>query len=59
MEYIPAVISLVIFIAMAVIVMRWIMKKSKKDQERFEQEYHKALEQTQKNHRVTKTSSHQ
>ncbi|MFD1413464.1 hypothetical protein [Oceanobacillus jeddahense] len=59
MEYIPAAISLLIFIALAVVVMRWVMKKSKKDQERFEQEYHDVLKQTQKNNNVTNTSSNQ
>ncbi|MFD1066481.1 hypothetical protein [Oceanobacillus locisalsi] len=59
MEYIPAVISLLLFFALAVIVMRWMMKKSKKDQERFEQEYHDILEQKQKNTQATNTSSNQ
>jgi len=59
MEYIPAVISLIIFIALAVTVMRWMMKKSKKDQERFEQEYQDVLQQTQKNNNVTNPSSNQ
>lgn len=58
-EYIPAVITLVIFIALAVFFMRWIMKKSKRDQERFEKKYHDALEHAQKKNNLTNSTSNQ
>lgn len=38
-DYIPGIISLVIFICGAVIAMYIIMKKSKKDEEKFEEKY--------------------
>lgn len=59
-EYIPAVITLFIFLVLAVFFMRWMMKKSKGDQENFEQEYHDALNQAQNdNNNVTNSSSNQ
>ncbi|GIO24926.1 hypothetical protein [Oceanobacillus sp. J11TS1] len=58
-EYIPAVITLVIFIALAVFFMRWIMKKSKRDQEHFEQEYQGALNHAKKKNAHTDSSSNQ
>lgn len=57
MEYIPAVIALLIFMALAVAAMRWMMKKSRKEQEKFEQNYQAVLQQTKQNHNETNSSS--
>ncbi|MGP4072989.1 hypothetical protein ACTWQB_10605 [Piscibacillus sp. B03] len=37
--YIPAILTLLIFITVAVLVMRMIIKKAKRDQEKFESQY--------------------
>ncbi|HLR81206.1 MAG TPA: hypothetical protein VK119_11705 [Bacillota bacterium] len=44
-EYIPSVITLVIFMIGAVVTMYLFYKKSKKDEERFMNEYKDALEE--------------
>lgn len=44
-EYIPAVISLTIFIVLAVVTMRMMMKKSRKDEQKFNEKYSKEIKQ--------------
>ncbi|MFS0751026.1 hypothetical protein [Oceanobacillus sp. 1P07AA] len=46
-EYIPAVISLTIFIVLAVIAMRLIMKKSRKDEKKFNEKYSNEIKQAE------------
>ncbi|MBM7600711.1 putative membrane protein YqjE [Virgibacillus halotolerans] len=50
-EYIPAIITLVIFMIMAAIAMYWVIKRSKKEEETFNEKYHqgeyKIKEETQ------------
>nr|WP_087972817.1 hypothetical protein [Oceanobacillus rekensis] len=43
-EYIPAVITLAIFIILAVIAMYFMIKKSTKDEENFKEKYNQQLE---------------
>ncbi|MCT1579100.1 MULTISPECIES: hypothetical protein [Oceanobacillus] len=44
-EYIPAVISLAIFIVLAVVAMRLMMKKSRNDEKKFNEKYSKEIKQ--------------
>ncbi|RPF50297.1 hypothetical protein [Aquisalibacillus elongatus] len=45
-EYIPALITLVLFIAFAVIVMKAIMRKAQREREQFESKYPEAKRET-------------
>ncbi|API90933.1 MULTISPECIES: hypothetical protein [Virgibacillus] len=45
-EYIPAIITLVVFFIAAGITMYIIYKKSKKDEKKFKQEYHHELNES-------------
>lgn len=38
-EYIPGVISLLIFMTLAVLAMYWIIKKSKREEKKFNEKY--------------------
>lgn len=42
-EYIPAIITLLIFMIAAGVAMYFFYKKSKKDERKFKQQYHKEL----------------
>lgn len=48
-EYIPAGIAMIIFMTLAVIAMRLMMKKSKKDEEKFNEKYKERLDQARHN----------
>jgi flagellar basal body-associated protein FliL len=39
-EYIPAIITLVIFMVLAAFTMYWFIKRSKKEEEAFNEKYH-------------------
>lgn len=45
-EYIPAAITTVIFVIVAIFTMRWIMKKSKQDEEKTKELEEKMLQQS-------------
>ncbi|WP_231889792.1 hypothetical protein [Oceanobacillus sp. Castelsardo] len=47
-EYIPAVISLVIFMSLACVAMYVFYKKSKKDEEEFNKKYNEQLQRANK-----------
>lgn len=47
-EYIPAAITTVIFVIVAIFTMRWIMKKSKQDEEKTKALEEKMLRESQK-----------
>ncbi|MFD2637664.1 hypothetical protein [Piscibacillus salipiscarius] len=46
-EYIPALISLLLFMTVAVLFMRMIIKKAKREQEKFESKYPEAKRESQ------------
>ncbi len=48
-EYIPAVISLIIFMTLACVAMYIFYKKSKKDEKEFNKKYSEQLQQVAKN----------
>jgi len=45
-EYIPAILTLIIFLLLAVMAMYFMMKKSKKDEKEFNEKYNHQLNQT-------------
>ena len=47
-EYLPAVITLVIFMSLAVVAVYFMIKKSKKDEEKFEEEYSEQIHEIEK-----------
>lgn len=49
-EYIPAVIALAIFIILAGIAMYLIYKKSKKDEQKFNEKYSRRIRETEDQH---------
>ncbi|CDQ39224.1 MULTISPECIES: hypothetical protein [Virgibacillus] len=48
-EYIPAVITLIIFMIAASIVMYLFYKKSKKDEKKFDEQYNKKIKESKEN----------
>ncbi|BAC14296.1 hypothetical protein [Oceanobacillus iheyensis HTE831] len=53
-EYIPAVISLAIFIVLTVVAMRLMMKKSRNDEKKFNEKYSKEIKQAKQTDSPTK-----
>jgi len=49
-EYIPAVIALVIFVILAGVAMYLIYKKSKKDEEKFNEKYNQRISEAEDRH---------
>ena len=49
-EYLPAVITLVIFIILAGIAMYFIYKKSKKDEQKFNEKYDQRISEAEDRH---------
>jgi len=49
-EYLPAVITLVIFIILAGIAMYFIYKKSKKDEQKFNEKYDQHISEAEDRH---------
>ncbi|MFA1821405.1 hypothetical protein ACDX78_14710 [Virgibacillus oceani] len=49
-EYIPAVIALIVFIILAGIAMYLIYKKSKKDEEKFNEKYSQRISEAEDRH---------
>ena len=47
-EYLPAVITLVIFMSLAVVAVYFMIKKSRKDEAKFDQEYSERLQEIEK-----------
>ena len=47
-EYLPAVITLVIFMSLAVVAVYFMIKKSKKDEAKFDLEYSERLQEIEK-----------
>lgn len=53
MEYIPAIISLVIFMILAAFAMYWFIRKSKKEEKIFNQNYHQGKYKSEEEVTVT------